>query len=402
MMRRCSSTPCSTSTRPLRPAPLLFSGASAREHLLETLRRPRDENELMASRLAGFGAAAQLFPGTAAQQEYIAELRAMLAELPASLSLRGAADGTLLDEAAAYLFAELTDPESESREHAFVASEAAAHLARDFREHLHNHGADERFSKALDSVRSDPESAFGLPRTGPALTSVQRPTKQRTSDESPKAILLGLQTLDRGATVLMKQPRCNLRTISRPSGSHRAAITVRDLQNLVGSHPFSGEGGAYRLEFNRFLSRLCRFDEQIVPAFKKYHEVKSDVVERRGEDMRLTEFQPARADFVRPEQADRLGLPAAHRRQPRQADWLRRRRQADRPPGAAAPHLAAGLRKNDADGVHRQSAGDHLHEDQRARDRSRGDLARSRSRHRMPAPGKRSRSSISRSKWATT
>ena len=108
--------------------------------------------------------------------------------------------------------------------------------------------------------------------------------------------------------------------------------------------------------------------------------------------MRLDEFRPrVLTSFVRNQLIDEVYLPLIGDNLAKQIG-VGRRAEADRPHGPAAADLAAGLRQDDADGVHRQSAGHHLHEDQRPGDRASGHVARSRRGPERRAPARRSRS----------
>ena len=113
----------------------------------------------MASKLAGYGAIAGLFPGTAQQQEYTEELREMLAEFVQTSGLFEDADQSLLEEAAAYLFHELSTGGK-----TFVVSQAAVDLYDGFHEHLKKLGANDRFAGSLKSVQKSRSAAFELAR----------------------------------------------------------------------------------------------------------------------------------------------------------------------------------------------------------------------------------------------
>src|SRR5690606_22730622 len=109
------------------------------------------DKKLMAARLAGFGTIAQLFPGTAQQLQYTRQLRAMLSEFVETSGLFSGCDAGLLDEAATYLFHELSSastPATQSSRgvdtHPFVIATAAADLHDAFHEHLRTLGAAER------------------------------------------------------------------------------------------------------------------------------------------------------------------------------------------------------------------------------------------------------------------
>ncbi|MFV0442431.1 MAG: DNA repair ATPase [Planctomycetaceae bacterium] len=254
--------------------------------------------KLMASRLAGFGAAAQLFPGTSAQQQYIAELRQMLDDLPKSLRVRAAADCVLLDESATYLFHELTDPNRDGRGSTCVVSDAAAQLMRSFREYLHNHGAEQRFAAAQDAVKADPEAAYELAQDWMSAY-VGAAARGPAQGLQP----LGLNSHVDEAAVLLLEADIDPRRVV-------AVQTRRQLNGLVGAHSVIGEGGTYQLDFNCFLAKLTRFEQQVVPAFRRYHEVKTETVATAREEMKLSEFQPrVLTSFVRNKLIDSVYLP---------------------------------------------------------------------------------------------
>jgi hypothetical protein len=84
----------------------------------------------------------------------------------------------------------------------------------------------------------------------------------------------------------------------------------------------------------------------------------------------------SRADLVRPQPLiDEVYLPLIGDNLAKQIG-VAGEAEADRPHGPAAADLAARLRQDHADGIHRQPAGHHLHEDQRAGRRAPGHLAR--------------------------
>src|SRR5690606_28892489 len=93
------------------------------------------DKKLRAARLAGFGTIAELFPGTAQQLEYTRQLRAMLEEFAQTSGLFADADASLVDEAATYLFHELSRTDAGTAAtsraadtHSFAIAKAAADL----------------------------------------------------------------------------------------------------------------------------------------------------------------------------------------------------------------------------------------------------------------------------------
>ncbi|MEZ6064580.1 MAG: DNA repair ATPase [Planctomycetaceae bacterium] len=249
--------------------------------------------KLMASRLAGFGAAATLFPGTKAQQAYIDELRQLIEATPLSLSIRTTADESRLTEAATYLFHELTDSGRESRGGEFVVSASAATLVRAFREHLHNHGADARFNNALAAVRADAESAFELAQDWMTAFTQSRVQAGESGD---------IELIDEASALLLEDAIDPRRIVD--------VQTRRELSGLVGSHAVVGAGGVYSLDYNGFLSKLDRFEHHAVPRYRHYHQLKSEFVDAARGEMKLSEFQPrVLTSFVRNKLIDSVYLP---------------------------------------------------------------------------------------------
>ena len=118
--------------------------------------------------------------------------------------------------------------------------------------------------------------------------------------------------------------------------------------------------------------------------------------------MRLDEFRPrVLTSFVRNRLIDKVYLPLIGDNLAKQIG-VGRRAEADRPDGPAAADLAARLRQDDADGVHRQPAGHHLHEDQRPGPRPPGHVARPGRGAQRGRPRGGARSSTWPSRWATT
>jgi hypothetical protein len=271
---------------------------------------------LMEYKLTGFGAVVGLFPGTRQQRTYVEELREMLGEFVEGLRGGGEVEGgkrgkgeegngsvlaglsalgsqplaLLLDEAAEYLFAELTSQDRDLRAGLFVVSRTAADLCRRFHEFLHNQQAEQRFAETMKSVKKDNTAAFGLARDWLAAF-----VAHTDADSSLRSYL------DEAALLLMDG---NI--------DERAVVDAeleRDIPGLVGTHPVIREG-TYRLGFNEFMDRLNRFERQVIPRFERYHELKSALVERAREAMKLSEFQPkVLTSFVRNRLIDQVYLP---------------------------------------------------------------------------------------------
>lgn len=252
--------------------------------------------------LAGFATIVQLFPGTEKQLEYISELREMLKQFTEetglfppvqktdqelSLSSQSAA---LLDEAAEYLFHELTDNTRNLRGDLFVSSQTAATLFREFHAHLKRLDAEDRFTKAMKAVEKDVIASFELARdwtTAFLLTVAGGAEVFEYRDELAELIMDG--QLDERAIV--------------------AAHMERELTGMIGSHPVM-DADRYQLRFNSFLEKLSHFERDVVTQFNAYHSLKADLVDQQRETLKLQEFQPrVLTSFVRNRLIDQVYLP---------------------------------------------------------------------------------------------
>jgi len=284
------------------------------------------DKKLMASKLAGFGAIANLFPRTSQQLEYTRELRDMLTEFVETSGLFEDADDSLLDEAATYLFHELSTTGER-----FVIAKAAIDLHDGFHQHLQELKAEERFAESLKAVHKTHSAAFELARDwvsayvtsqGEQASAGREPrddsgspsdTDHETSPESqppnPEADAPG-SPKDRSPAVDHIDEVAGL--LINGEIDRDAVIPTemtRSLTGLVGTHPVI-DGGKYQLQFNQFMERLERFERATVPAYQAYHSLKNEVVDTARDQMKLAEFQPrVLTSFVRNKLIDSVYLP---------------------------------------------------------------------------------------------
>lgn len=241
----------------------------------------QDRRLLIGAKLKGIGAAARLFPGCAIQTEYVAELRGLLAEF---LERRRLFDPALLEAAAEYLFCELTSPAE-----GFAVSRAADRIFSDFHRHLERGRFSEEFAESLNSVQSDPASAFGLCRDW-----VRAFLTERGGGEE-------LEYVDETAALLLRGELDPQRVI--------VADVVREVQGLLGTHPVIRDG-KYRLDFNSFTVKLNRFQREVVPRFNELHQLKRHLIEQARQRLKLDEFRPrVLTSFVRNKLIDDVYLP---------------------------------------------------------------------------------------------
>jgi hypothetical protein len=209
---------------------------------------------LMAAKLRGFSTITRLFPAITVQSQYVGELRGMLYNFAKQSELFPPG---LADEAAGYLFAELTSGQT-----AFALSRVAADLHEALQMYLRQNSYERAFAESLEEVQQHPASVFGLLRDWVAAFLEQR---GKLPDETVYA--------DEVATALLQR-----RVDGRPIISGRVD---REISGLVGTHPVIASG-VYHLNYNAFQQRLENFDHEIVPRYRQYIDLKKEFVDEIG------------------------------------------------------------------------------------------------------------------------
>ncbi len=238
--------------------------------------------ERMAAKLSGFGTVAELFPTATAQSQYQAGLREMLAEFVQSCDLF---EPWWVDQAAEYLFCELSGGTP------WVISRQAADQHEAFQNHLRQTGFEGRFQQSLTAVQDDPLSTVLVLRDWVGSFLKIRPgigeEEREYTDEIVEILMSG--TFEPQQVV--------------------AGTVSRDLTGLVGSHATT-EGGRYHLNYNRFLTKLGQYQQDVVPRFQRYVQRKKELVDEARDGMRLDEFRPrVLTSFVRNRLIDEVYLP---------------------------------------------------------------------------------------------
>ena len=230
-------------------------------------------------RLKGAGVILSVFPDTTEFDHLIDDLLASITSFNEATGLF--AQETLLD-AAEYLFHEL------SRGDDFVVSKEAGELYEKFHAQLKHHKAVKRFEQSLATLKSDGESAYRLVlKWLHAFCEDSGLVAQDVQEEA--AVLLLNGALDRTKVI--------------------AASMSVELDGLHGNHALC-EGGKYALHYNRYVTKLRRFENEVAPMFERYGEVKKSLVATFREDLRLEEFKPrVLSSFVRNKLLDEVYLP---------------------------------------------------------------------------------------------
>jgi hypothetical protein len=235
---------------------------------------------LMTARLSGVGAIFQAFDDVEGKSAYVSEIRAWLTAFAAETGLFSE---DYVDEAAEYLFAELTAGGQ------FAVGAVAHQMVEEFRTHLKRNDFSTAFEESVSAVQRNAASCFVLLRNWVQAFVA-------TKDDSKLS-----DYIDEIAVILMP---------GKPDGKQFIDGKVDDeLPGIVGSHPVI-DGGTYHLNYNRFTHRLDQFSRVVVPRFNDYVALKRDIVDSAREDMRLEEFRPrVLTSFVRNRLLNEVYLP---------------------------------------------------------------------------------------------
>ena len=258
------------------------------------------DKQRMAATLRGFGTVVRLFPNATAQAQYVAGLRTMLAGFAAQTELY---PDFLVDEAAEYLFCELTGAgretlsspsgrgQGEGRQETFIVSRRAADLAAAFQRHLQQHNFAETFAASVDAVQTAPVDRVLLLRDWIEAFLEPRPETQPDDWEY----------VDEVVACLLDGP-------GEPEHIVDGQVT-RELSGLAGTHPLTA-GGRYHLNYNRFMFKLDQFERRVVPLYRRFVQSKKALVDAARDDMKLEEFRPrVLTSFVRNKLIDEVYLP---------------------------------------------------------------------------------------------
>ncbi|MDA1054358.1 MAG: DNA repair ATPase [Planctomycetota bacterium] len=243
----------------------------------------RKQKTLMAAKLQGCGVIGALFPNTAQQEHYVRGLATMLQTFAAETQLFAA---TLVDEAAEYLFHELAHGGE------FVIGRIASELHDAFHSHLSAHGYAEKFAETLQKLKHDPAGCLVLARDWIQAFSANQ--SDGGSDEQ-------LDYIDEVAALLVAGKLNRQRIVD--------GHVTHELTDMSGSHSVIANR-RYHLHFNRFTRKLNQYDREVVPRFRRYVELKREIVDAARDEMRLDEFRPrVLTSFVRNKLIDSVYLP---------------------------------------------------------------------------------------------
>ena len=221
-----------------------------------------NEHATLSGKFSSLGSARQLFGEIPDRQKYITQIVTLI---DAVVLKRGVGDEAELNEAANYLFDQLTTHSK------LVCSGNANELGIGFIDFLQKKKAREQFEGVVsDSALSvidrfllakDWLGSYGRYANLKTTDSANPPWDDKYTDEVASTLIDGTFSL----------------------GDHRRV-----------------EAKIYHLDYNDFVSRLNRFQAETVPAFEAYIHLKKEIIDERRNQLRLEEFKPrVLTSFVR-------------------------------------------------------------------------------------------------------
>ena len=235
--------------------------------------------ERLNSRIKGIGIIMDIFPETKEYSTTITEVNNLLQEAYQDQLF----DKEEIGGAATYLFEELKDQND------FVKSSDAIKLKEDFLHHLADKKAKKKFENSLQQFKDNPVEKFKLVRQwlDAYIINTSSSSLQDFVDEAALALVDGNAIPHRMINVSM------IETISGLQGTH----------NVI-------EDSSYVMNFNRYLSKLEKFDKEQIPNYLKFNDTKKELIHQFSEDLRFEEFKPkVMSSFVRNKLINEVYLP---------------------------------------------------------------------------------------------
>ncbi|HEU4520636.1 MAG TPA: DNA repair ATPase [Thermoanaerobaculia bacterium] len=195
------------------------------------------------------------------------------------------ADAYGLHRAGSYLFEEI------SREPIrFVLSADATALTDAFTAHLSAGSGERQFLEDVKALKENLGRAYSVAR---AWFEGVVPGSGAARPDSSRSSALGM------TAPALEEAVVNVLTHGMVSREPSSAIITATATGLLGQHP-RVVGGSLELRLDEFLSRLSRFSDERVPAYRAYQQARHRILERERKRLRLSEFVPkVMSSFVR-------------------------------------------------------------------------------------------------------
>ncbi len=202
------------------------------------------------------------------QAEMEQALESWLADYPIAV------DATSKTRSAEYLSLELAQDEIR-----FVSSQYAQELHDELRRQLDMKHVWDQFTKTLDKLKRHPQEGWALAESWLEALLAQH-EKQLLVHYIPETIALLIADQGIQYRQLDKKLEC-------------------DIDNLLGDHPRIKKQSLH-LTLDDFLHRYHHHQQLVVPAYRQYHQLRSEIAEQQRDKLRLDEFKPRPlSSFVR-------------------------------------------------------------------------------------------------------
>jgi hypothetical protein len=241
-----------------------------------------DAKEMIHKRLKGLNKVARIFKGGESLDNFIHTVET---EIENFVDQTGLFSRETVPESAKYLCRELM------RGDRFVISSEADESYKGFIQQLKEKRADIQFSHSLDELSGDLSGAFFLVQEWLLAHFRENPE----SSEEGKAFMAEI-------CVMLLTDSYNLKNVIDVK-------TSQLLEGLNGDHSVIQQG-KYPLSYSAFMDKLKYFDENVVPRYMRYQELKKSVTEAFKDRLRLEEFKSrVLSSFVRNKLIDKVYLP---------------------------------------------------------------------------------------------
>lgn len=239
-----------------------------------------ERKELLDHQLKSAGVILQVFPKTHEFDFLIMELQR---ELQYFIEATQLFPGFLVDQAAAYLFKELTADDE------FVCSSEAAVLYQEFNDFIKRKKAIGRFRNTVDELK------------GNRLEQYQLLRKWVHAFFDQKEVANTQPYLDEVAALLMCDDFAQAEIITTK--------TNVEIAGMRGDHKVI-DNGKYQLDFHAFMDKMQRYTNEVVPKFEQFHTLKKELTGQFRREKQLEEFKPrVLSSFVRNKLIDQVYLP---------------------------------------------------------------------------------------------
>ncbi len=240
--------------------------------------------KIMTHRLKGVGAILEAFPDSKEFDEIIQDITVEIQRFVEAQKLFPA---SLVTDAAQYLFYELNRSES------FVINKDAVDLHESYFDYLQRKRFVQKFKTSVNALDNNPVARFQLIRNW-----IKAFVNQQLKDDEKQD---AKELVNEVAAIIFND-----------SLDAKAALDIslkKEITGLQGAHRLIDEG-KYHLNYNHFILKLRSFEENSIPRFKQYNELKSELLHRFEDELRISEFKPRiLSSFVRNQLIDKVYLP---------------------------------------------------------------------------------------------